>query len=249
MHYFASFGGPTENYHRRVETICRQMSMGFPHFRIFKYTDDDLRNDPEFWNKHEKFMDSHPRGYGHWLWKPWLIHKTMQSLQDDDILIYADAGCTINHKGSEKLNEYIKMVQENEFGLLLFTLTDDDMHSEHKWTKATTLSALHATLEDTYSKQLMATVMIIKKTSHTTSFVKDWYDLCSNYILIDDTLTNHEHPEFNDHRHDQSVFSLLVKKCLRQDVKPVVIPDETYFWPNWHIDGINYPIWATRFRH
>jgi hypothetical protein len=247
MHSFVSFGGPTDNYHRRVDIICQEMSAAFPNFQIFKYTDQDLKNDPEFWSKHEKFMKTNPRGYGHWLWKPWIIYKTLQSLQDGDILIYADSGCTINPHGRNKLDEYIKAVEENEFGLFAFSLIDD-MHSEHKWTKTATLTTLSATPEDIYSCQIMATTMIMKKTSHTTAFVKEWYELCSNYILIDDTLTKHEHPEFKDHRHDQSVFSLLIKKYLKQDIKPVVIQDETYYWPHWQIDGIDYPIWATRFR-
>jgi hypothetical protein len=243
---FASFGGPTPNYHRRVNIICTQMRLYFPYIKSIAYTEQDLKNDSEFWNAHQAFMETHPRGYGHWLWKPWIIHKTLQDLSDGDILIYADAGCTINAYGADKLNEYIQMVSDNEFGLFAFSIVPEEAHLEYKWTKKAVLEALDATSDDTNSKQLMATTMIIKKTKHSTELVQKWYDTCSVHSLIDDTLTDSEHPEFKDHRHDQSVFSLLVKKCLV--TKPIIIPDETYYWPNWHIDGIDHPIWATRFR-
>jgi hypothetical protein len=246
---FITFGGPTPNYHRRLDIICRQMREHFPKIKTIGFSEQDLKADPEFWLPHGHFMDTHPRGYGHWLWKPWIIYKTMQHLSNDDILIYADAGCTINPFGARKLEEYIKSVANNEFGLLAFTLTNDDMHKEYKWTKNATMQALNPPDEDRSSKQLMATTMIWKKTEHTSKFVKEWYATCSKHHLIDDTRDENEHPDFQDHRHDQSVFSLLVKKYSRlEEHKPLIIPDETYYWPDWHIDGIDYPIWATRFR-
>ena len=247
---FLSFGGPTPNYHRRVEIISSQMRQFFPMIKTIAYTDKDLKDDPQFWSAHQTFMETHPRGYGHWLWKPWLIYKTLQDLADGDILIYADSGCTINPYAVKKLNEYIQMVSDNPFGLFAFTLTGDELHKEYKWTKKALIKALEATTSDTDSKQLMATTMMIKKTEHSMAFVKQWYDTCSIHNLIDDTLTDDEHPEFQDHRHDQSVFSLLLKKHLTpsSNIKPVIIPDETYYWPDWHKDGIDYPIWATRYR-
>jgi hypothetical protein len=44
------------------------------------------------------------------------------------------------------------------------------------------------------------------------NFIKDWYKLACNYHLIDDSLSKEEnHQYFKDHRHDQSIFSLLLK--------------------------------------
>jgi hypothetical protein len=45
------------------------------------------------------------------------------------------------------------------------------------------------------------------------NFVNEWYILGCNYHLIDDTnsITDND-SEFVDHRHDQSIFSLLIKK-------------------------------------
>ena len=63
--------------------------------------------------------------------------------------------------------------------------------------------------------------------------------------LIDDTPSEvAELPEFIEHRHDQSIFSLLVK----QSNQHAIIPDETEWFGDWIGMGDKYPIWATRHR-
>ena len=47
---------------------------------------------------------------------------------------------------------------------------------------------------------------------------------------------------FIDHRHDQSVFSIIRKKF-----GSMVMPDETYFL-DFVREGQLYPLWATRLR-
>ena len=37
------------------------------------------------------------RGGGYWTWKPDIIYTAMQQMQDGDILVYCDAGCTLQH--------------------------------------------------------------------------------------------------------------------------------------------------------
>jgi hypothetical protein len=86
----------------------------------------------------------------------------------------------------------------------------------------------------------MATVIILKKNAHSTSIINEWYEQCENYDLINDE-KGKEDPRFIDHRHDQSILSVLVNK--RGSLK---ITDETYF-SNWN-NGANYPFLAKRLR-
>jgi hypothetical protein len=245
---FVSFGGPTPNFHRRVNIICHQMRQTDPHIINIAYTEDDLHKDHTFWGVHQKFVESHERGYGHWLWKAWLIYQTLQRVAEGDILIYADSGCTINPHGVDKLHEYIGMVKDSQFGMLAFSLLPEEDHMEYMWSKKALFDAMKATHDDMNSAQLVGGIVIFKKTIYTMEFVQKWYETCCVYSLIDDTLSDNEHPEFASHRDDQSVFSLLVKRYLDSDVRPIILQDETYYAPNWHIDGINFPIWATRFK-
>lgn len=49
-----------------------------------------------FWVKNAEFMMSNRRGYDFWLWKPYVILSTLQDSEPNDVIIYMDAGCTLN---------------------------------------------------------------------------------------------------------------------------------------------------------
>jgi hypothetical protein len=47
----------------------------------------------------------------------------------------------------------------------------------------------------------------------TRELIDEWYELSQNYKLIDDSLPESKNlQEFKEHRHDQSIYSLLTKK-------------------------------------
>lgn len=50
---------------------------------------DDL--DPEFRRNHSEIL-TQKRGAGYWLWKPYVIYRSLLSMREGDILMYADAG-------------------------------------------------------------------------------------------------------------------------------------------------------------
>jgi hypothetical protein len=69
------------------------------------------------------------------------------------------------------------------------------------------------TYEHLNSIQLMATSFILKKCDHTMKLVNEWYKYSSIYHLIDDSESNLKNDDmFCEHRHDQSIFSLIRKK-------------------------------------
>ena len=45
---------------------------------------------PKFIDKFSTIMNS-KRGAGYWLWKPYIIHETMDRCEKDDIIFYSDA--------------------------------------------------------------------------------------------------------------------------------------------------------------
>ena len=115
---------------------------------------------------------------------------------------------------------------------------------EIKYTKRDLLTYLDVPVEDMKSGQCMATVIIMRKGEHSMSVVNKWNELASIRELINDKRNLEEYKFFIDHRHDQSIYSLLVKKY-----GSIKIPDETYFEPHWLVNGNKYPFWATRIRY
>ena len=110
--YFCTFGGPTQNLHDAVKRITSQAQEFELFERIFSYTDMDLKSDLNFWTIHKQFIESNSKGYGYWLWKPYLILKSLEQIAQDDILLYCDSGCELNVKGKDHLFKLIEKTNQ-----------------------------------------------------------------------------------------------------------------------------------------
>lgn len=54
------------------------------------------QNYPEFWEAHGRFMASNPRGFGYWVWKPFVILEALKALPAGWGVAYLDGGCVLN---------------------------------------------------------------------------------------------------------------------------------------------------------
>lgn len=63
---------------------------------ISVYGPQDL--DDEFKTRFKDILNL-PHGSGYWIWKVYIINRKLDEIKEGDILIYLDAGCTINKKG------------------------------------------------------------------------------------------------------------------------------------------------------
>jgi hypothetical protein len=248
---FISFGGGQPNYHIRVHELCEQAQETGYFTDVLPFTEQNLMTDPSFWENHADFMlnPQNRRGFGFWLWKPYLIMKTLDQMEMGDVLIYADAGCVINPKGLDRLKEYESLLDTNEFGLIAFRLPPGNC-IDLKYTKRVTLDHLGEPKLDGPTQQFMATIQIMKKTNHVVKYMKTWYDACciNNYVFLHGRPAYDEYPEYIDHRHDQSIHSLLIKRILRESyATPIELPDETWYEDGeWETKGAHVPIWAKR---
>ena len=243
--HFITFGGPNSGWHNRVKQICDQANELQIFDNIIGVTDINLKNDTIFWNTHGNFIENNPRGYGYWIWKSYLILQNLEEMNDGDIILYCDAGCEINKKGINRLNEYFDMVSNSESGMLSFYLNDSEypnFYNEHNLTKNDIFLSLNCSEEIINSNHCISGIFLIKKCDNTMNFAKQFYETCCNYNLINDFIGNSpNHPTFKECRHDQSIFS-----CLSKMYKSIAIYDETYF-NDWK-DGEFFPILAKRIR-
>jgi hypothetical protein len=239
MIHFISFGNSIYyNSLKRIHNQAKQMNI-FSNILII--TDKILEKRCHiFWNKHKNFILKNNRGYGYWLWKSFIILKTLESIDEEDIIVYADSGCSLNINGLNRLNEYFDIVKNSKYGILTF----ETPFIEKQYTKRDVFDHMNLNNNESLnSKHLIATIIILKKCEHTMKIINEWYEICCNYQLIDDSpsiLLNDI--SFIEHRHDQSIFSLLVKKYGSE-----ILLDETYF-SNFNSEGKKYPIWATRLK-
>ena len=175
------------------------------------YTENDLKKDNAFWNKHSEFIEKNPRGFGYWIWKPYLIQKTLNKMNEDDILLYLDSGCEIKASEKERLNLYFDLIKTDP---IIASLADPGF-DDGAMTKADLLDKLGMNDPKYFTAQRQATAIMIRKTKETVKLVNEWYELAGsdNYHYLDDSPSNlPNNPRFKEHRHDQSIFSLLTKK-------------------------------------
>lgn len=230
---FVTFGSP--GWEKSLERINGEAVKMNIFNKIFITTIHDL--DKSFWEAHHNFVMTNRRGFGYWIWKSQVILQTLKRIPEGEILVYADAGCSLNVEGLDKLKEYGELAKQGP-GILVFEMVG--LECGH-WTKMDCFQALD--FHDYNSYQIMATAIIMVNNEFTRNFVQEWFSLCSNYQLLTDAPSIHpNHPSFKEHRHDQSIFNILARKrgCK-------VIKDETYFQPNWD-QNKNYPIHARRWR-
>jgi hypothetical protein len=174
---------------------------------IYSYTQRNLKNDPDFWDKHSKFIQENPRGYGYWLWKPYIIKKQIENMKDDDILLYADCGCEIDIRKKKKIANVFEKVKDE---LIIANTT----RVEKNWNKMDLIIKMGMRYKmHLNSPQHEAGQILFLVCNKTRDFVNEWYKLACVYHNIDDSPSINENvPSFKQHRHDQSIFSLLMKK-------------------------------------
>lgn len=206
--YVITFGGPSRNYYDAVDRVCCQ-ARAFEMFdKVIGYTDRDLKDDKIFWNDHKDFIENNARGYGYWIWKPYLILKILNELNDNDLLLYVDCGCELNIKGKDKMVEFINKVDEK---LIIGTRANSD---DTNFTKKDTIIYFNMENSDKLATQHMQPgCVLMKKCETIVNLYSKFYDACRNYHLIDDSPSIEPNfDNFIEHRHDQSIFNMLVKK-------------------------------------
>jgi len=199
---------------------------------------------PEFKSLHDNFVEKNPLGYGRWVWKPFLINQRLKELPDDSILLYLDVGCWINfgpESARKRMSEYILHTQQND---ILAFQHNGSWIIEKAFTRVDLVEEIDLSLTDLLSRQINAGVIFFKVNEKSRSFVKEWLQFCTknSYAYLMDPPPELRFPEYIDHRHDQSVFSGLIKK---HGILP--FSEETWFL-DWEREGEAFPIWQKRDR-
>ena len=206
---------------------------------ITLYGPENLDNN--FKNKFNDILNM-PRGAGYWIWKSHIIKKKLNEINDNDILIYLDAGCSINEKGKKRLDEYVDMLNKNGEGIISFQMP----HIEKNYTTKEIFTYFDIDINSNIanSGQILGGIRIMKKNHNLIKLInleeKTLYD---NKLLFTDYYHNNQYTFFIDNRHEQSVFSII-----RKIHGSILLKDETWFGNNsfGNQESLKYPFWATR---
>ncbi len=186
----------------------------------------------EFIEKHSKFINDNPRGYGFWIWKPKIILDTLLKLPDDDILIYADAGVHINKNGKKRFNEYISYLDNHD--MVMFS--NSHKYKASKYIKIDAVLNYFPQLYKQYGRKAVLNkninntyhyggCLILKKTPQVIKLLKDWLSLCENYHLLDRSKSNYREPRF--YRGQDADNGLLALCLMKYNIHKSIPYNET----------------------
>lgn len=243
----------------------RKQSKNFDVFKsVHEFGESDLVNNL-FWEEYVKPMMIPRQGmpqkyYGYYACKPYFILKALEKIPENNILLYIDSGCELNKNGLKKLQQYYEECVETEG--VFFTL---DL-PEAQWTKMDTYRHIIGD-NDEYlmTRQIISGIFLLKNTEMMRELVQKWIDICveDNGKYLDDSPSILPNDSiFIENRHDQSIWSLLLKKKAESH-DFTFHEDETYetIWNAagrsgvpvgleqaniWNTFGREYPVWATR---
>lgn len=176
-------------------------------FECIGYTDKDI--DINFQIKYKDIL-SCKRGAGYWLWKPYIILDMFSKISNGDYLVYMDSGARF----ISDPNEYLQMIDEK--GILSFSM----VQKTSKWTKGDCFFYINKDDKSLFKEnnQLQGTYIFFRKNDFSVKFVEKWLEYCTIPGLITDDINNKmdNYEDFVEHRHDQSIFSLL---CYNENIK------------------------------
>jgi hypothetical protein len=190
------------------------------------YVADETHLDSKFFQRFQGRLKHGSRGFGYWVWKPQIVRQTLERMSGGDLLHYADVGCHLNPLGRPRLLQYFEMVQDSQAGILGFQFCEPAPSFAHDGRSLALHTDAQRTKGDLFdyfgvrssplvssSPQFITTALFLKKTDATIAFVNAWlrpYE--ENFTLADDTPSKSPNMAgFVEHRHDQSIFSLLCK--------------------------------------
>ena len=174
--------------------------------RIKAYREKDI--DEQFKKEHSHILEQE-RGGGYWLWKPYFIYTTLCIMKENDVLLYMDCGDGFTADYNTLRNFLIAKMQKNN---ILLTAGG---YPNREYTKRDCFIGMGCDEAKYHNKtQLEAGILVFKKSTVSMMFVIEWLQFCCDEQLLTDkpNTAGDNLPGFKDHRHDQSILSLLAIK-------------------------------------
>jgi len=190
-----------------------------------------------------EYLNARVPGFGYWLWKPEFIYTIARGdFGEFDQIVWVDSGCEINANLVSRIKFKSRILEAQEVGIWVHALKN----SEHEYSKNSVISQFpelgNSALE---APQIQANYMHFS-TRKAFPLIREWFDKSlgsvSNFDLSSIQI---EDPKFIEHKSDQSVLSLIVKKYGYKHSRLNLPNGRT--WKS-ALRGISEPVWISRNR-
>lgn len=236
------FAGGDQRWRAAQDRLLRQLVRVPFISHISAFGEDDLSALSRDFPAASRLIGPEQRGFGFWLWKPLAIRHYLQSrLGSEGVVLYLDVGCELNTNPYALRRLRDRADQAARWGMCAEQMTTP----EALWTKRDLLIRLSVESDDLVAGQMSATWILMRNDRSSIAFVDEWIHLAleDSFRFLDDSPSRVAETEgFIEHRHDQSIFSLLYK---RQGY-PSIPSDGEWLGVGGAWRGADRPIWTIR---
>jgi hypothetical protein len=206
MLYFLVYNDNTHTIH--IQKLLQSVKIYGKEFQIIVFNKNDI--DDKFKNNNSSILNC-KRGGGYWLWKPYIINETLKKIKNDDIVFYMDSKYYFIENFTKLYSDYII----NNDILLWKNKPNESIYYMKNWCKMDVIhkynifdKVFNENVEDCWAGAIM-----VKKNKNTIQYIQEWLDMCCIYEDITDSHSKRKNSDtFNEHRHDQSLLSIIVDK-------------------------------------
>ena len=129
-----SFGSNDEYIHLAEKTVQSVKNLySNCETKVFRPKDlpDEINN----------YAKSYSKGYGYWIWKPYIIKEALLTIKENDVLLYIDGRSGLKKTG-KPIRWLDNFILENQFDIASWQM----IHKEMNWTNGDIISAFNLDL-------------------------------------------------------------------------------------------------------
>lgn len=178
--------------------------------QCISYSYRDLSS--SFKKKYSKIL-SEKRGGGFWIWKHHIIKESLDLINENDLIVYCDAGTSFNYHAKSRFMEYVEILNSSIHSN--FRIESEPHHLEKEWTTKELFNYFKINSDSKIgnSTQYEGGHMIFKSNKETRDYLNEYEEILryDQKLITDFYNSKNQQDFFIENRHDQSIFSLLSK--------------------------------------
>jgi hypothetical protein len=126
------------------------------------------------------FLINRKRGFGTFIWKPYVIYKHLIGLADWDWLVYADLGVHINALAATRFREMLDQLTRENSNLGVFSV--GSAYDPFKFVSARAVRSYYPEFYESNVPYVYAGLLVLRNNAQTRRMVKDWLQLCEGVL-------------------------------------------------------------------
>jgi hypothetical protein len=112
IHLISFAAGDAYDAAKKQMIIAAYRMKAFDTIKVYNYAELG----PEFTQRHCEFIEQNHKGFGYWIWKPYIMWRRLNELPLGDIVVYLDicTSITNGHVEDYRFEDYIRRLKGSE---------------------------------------------------------------------------------------------------------------------------------------